>query len=267
MSSYEKALAAKALEDRGAPPEAVDDWLDEKRLLVDGTVQQARAACMEAFLPREERTHPLFFVSGGNGTGKTVAAVVGLGEAVAEAFRRQRAGRLDMQRARSHIREQSITPEQVRKVLGMDWETFQANERAQPGVCAAQVRAAYAAEQPWDYELCPLSFAFWDAPERASRQGFGWETERELEHARSCDVLVIDDLGAEYFNEKTPWPAHLTSIINARYSHRLATVVTTNRNLKDFCERYSARVVDRFRQLGVVSEVSGKSRRLPRGAR
>lgn len=265
--SYEKALAAKALEDHGAPGWAVELWQNGDGLEVNGIVQQALAACAEVFRAAEERQRPLFFLSGSVGVGKTVAAVVGLGEALAEAFRRQRAGKLDMQRARWREREEPITPEQVRKTLCMDWETFLANERAQPGVCAAQVRAAYASERHWDFELCPLSFAIWEAPERAMRQGFGKVAESELEHARTCDILMIDDLGAEYYNERTPWPAMLTSIFNARYNNRRVTVVTTNRNLDDFSERYSRRVIDRFREFGTVAEVHGASRRGPRGAR
>lgn len=262
MNDYEKLLAAKALEDHGVSPRAVDVWLDGDRLLRDKILNECVATCMEAFNPREDRRLPLFFLGGSTGTGKTVAATVGLGEAVAEGYRRQRAGTLDMRSARSHIRrEEPVTPERVRKVLGLDWETYLANEKIQPGVCSAQVRAAYAAESPWDFETCPVSFAFWEATERARRQHFGREAEAELEHARTCDILILDDMGAETVTDKGPWLSIVDELINARYAGSLVTVLTTNRGIADFCQRYRARVVDRFRECGRVRELAGASRR------
>lgn len=260
--NYEEALAAKAMEDHGVSPRAVKVWLDKSELIEDELVQACRAACAEAFLSREERKQPMVFLGGETGTGKTVAATVGLGSALAEGFRRQRAGTLDMSHARSHLqREEVITPQRVRSVLGMDWETFQANEKIQPGVCAAQVRAAFAAEQPWDFELCPVSFTFWGAGERARRQIFGKEAEADIERARSCDILVLDDLGAEIINEKAPWLAIVNEIVNARYEHSLVTVLTTNKKLKEFSGRYGERVADRFIEAGVFKVSSSRSRR------
>lgn len=258
---YEQALAAKAMEDNGASPRAVEVWLSQE-LINDDIVQACRDVCSEAFLPREQRQHPMFFIGGETGTGKTVAATVGLGTALAEGYRRQRNGTLDMSHARSHLRrEEIITPQRVRMVLGMDWETFQANEHVQPGVCAGQVRAAFAAEQAWDYELCPVSFAFWEATERARRQNFGKEAESAIEHARTCDILVMDDLGAETVSEKSPWLSIVNEIVNARYAHSLVTVLTTNKSIREFASRYGGRVMDRFREAGLVKLTPGQSRR------
>ena len=260
--SYEQALAAKAMEDNGVSPRSVEVWLATDRLIEDERVLACRMACAEAFLPREDRQQPMVFIGGETGTGKTVAATVGLGSALAEGFRRQRAGVIDMARARSHLqREEVITPQRVRSALGMDWETFQANERIQPGVCAAQVRAAFAAEQPWDFDVCPVSFAFWEATERARRQNFGKEAEAAIEHARSCDILVLDDLGAETVSDKSPWVSIVNEIVNARYAHSLVTVLTTNKSLAEFTARYGARVMDRFREAGLFKLTAGTSRR------
>jgi hypothetical protein len=268
MNSYEKLLAAKALEDHGVSPRALDTWLDRDRLIVDKVLQECMATCMEVFNPREDRQLPLMFIGGNTGTGKTVAAAVGLGEAVAEGFRRQRQGTLDMRQARSHLqREEPITPERVRRVLGLDWETYQANERIQPGVCAAQVRAAYVSEGTWDFETCPVSFAFWEATERARRQHFGKQAEAELEHARTCDILIMDDMGAELVTDRSPWLSIVDELVNARYAASLVTVLTTNRGIADFCQRYRARVVDRFRECGRVRELAGHSRRQSGGGR
>lgn len=248
----ECCLAAKVLEAHGAPTRALDVWQEGLRRTL--ALDAARHACGTVFTAREDRKGAMALISGRSGTGKTVAVVAALGEALGEALRRRAAGTLAMDSARTHLTPEAITPERVRRVLGLDWDSYQANERLNPGVCAAQVQAAFANESGWDYASSPLTFAFWRAAARATAPLYGKEAERELAHARTCDILALDDLGAEHMGENSPWRAVVDDLVDARYSLNLVTVVTTNLRLQDFAKRYRQRVVDRFAEAGAVVE-------------
>ena len=59
-----------------------------------------------------------------------------------------------------------------------------------------------------------------------------------------CDLLVIDDLGAEFSTQFTN--AALYNIINTRINSGLPTIISTNLNMKDLEERYTRRVSSRL---------------------
>ena len=59
-----------------------------------------------------------------------------------------------------------------------------------------------------------------------------------------CDLLVIDDLGAEFSTQFTN--AALYNIINTRINSGLPTIISTNLNIKDLEERYTRRVSSRL---------------------
>ena len=63
-------------------------------------------------------------------------------------------------------------------------------------------------------------------------------------------LLVIDDLGAEFNDSKGFFASLLDELIDARYSHKLATIVTSNLDLEAFKTRYGVRIVDRIREAG-----------------
>lgn len=88
----------------------------------------------------------------------------------------------------------------------------------------------------------------------------------DVEPLESCSLLVIDDLGMEYADEKGSFLATLDGIFNARYAAGLYTVITTNLPAKTFKERYGERIADRIREVGRFVELNGKSLR-GRGAR
>jgi DNA replication protein DnaC len=60
----------------------------------------------------------------------------------------------------------------------------------------------------------------------------------------SCDLLVIDDLGTEFYS---PYTASLFyNIINSRLLSRRPTVINTNLTFDELEKRYSARITSRF---------------------
>ena len=59
-----------------------------------------------------------------------------------------------------------------------------------------------------------------------------------------CDLLILDDLGAEFSTTFTD--AALYNIINTRMNMRLPTIISTNLLLPDIEERYSRRISSRL---------------------
>ena len=80
-------------------------------------------------------------------------------------------------------------------------------------------------------------------------------------------ALVLDDLGAEYLDQKGAFVSLLDSLIDARYRHLLPTVITTNLRATDFKARYGPRTVDRIRERGDFIEINGPSLRASKPAR
>lgn len=79
-----------------------------------------------------------------------------------------------------------------------------------------------------------------------------------IERARA---LVLDDLGAEYLDDKGAFVALLDSVIDARYRNLRRTVITTNLHAPQFAARYGERSVDRIRERGRFVELCGESMR------
>lgn len=59
-----------------------------------------------------------------------------------------------------------------------------------------------------------------------------------------CDLLVLDDLGAEFSTQFTN--AALYNIVNTRINQSLPTIISTNLNLKELEERYTRRISSRM---------------------
>lgn len=59
-----------------------------------------------------------------------------------------------------------------------------------------------------------------------------------------CDLLVIDDLGAEFSTQFTN--AALYNIINTRINLSLPTIISTNLNFEELAEKYTRRVSSRL---------------------
>lgn len=241
--AYERGAVAALLELHGVPSREVDVWLSEE-LKPTESLTAFRKLGAALRLPPREREKYMGLMGGSTGAGKTVGAVAMVAEALLEARRR----RATAPRAFAEEGE-VVTPERVRRVLGLDWASYQANEALQPGVCAGQVREAYAEEQGWDWEEAPLGFAFWDCATEVSANPWGEAYQKRKAWARTCEVLVLDDL-PDLFPERGPWVSTVVELINARYSARLVTLLTTNADKPTFIRRYGPRVADRVMHAG-----------------
>ncbi len=72
----------------------------------------------------------------------------------------------------------------------------------------------------------------------------------------NTDLLVLDDLGAEYessFNASTFY-----NLINSRLSHKKPTIISTNLSIQELQDRYSNRVVSRLISLYKTLRFVGK---------
>lgn len=73
--------------------------------------------------------------------------------------------------------------------------------------------------------------------------------------------LVIDDLGAEYLDNKGAFLSFVDGLLNARYADWRPTVITTNLSAAQFSERYGTRTIDRLREVGRFVEIDSDTLR------
>ncbi|WIG57586.1 MAG: hypothetical protein OJF49_000331 [Ktedonobacterales bacterium] len=87
----------------------------------------------------------------------------------------------------------------------------------------------------------------------------GFETmERRMEQARTCEVLLLDDLAAE---RETEWSVErFYALLEYRYRNALPTVLASNLHPDDFPARVASRLQDR--RLCRVVEMTGDDYRL-----
>lgn len=77
--------------------------------------------------------------------------------------------------------------------------------------------------------------------EHFQREGRQTDT---LELASGCDLLILDDLGAEF---QTPFTqSTIYNLLNTRMMKRLPFIISTNLSLKEIEKRYTERVVSRL---------------------
>lgn len=72
----------------------------------------------------------------------------------------------------------------------------------------------------------------------------------------SCDLLVVDDLGAEMGTRYTQ--AEVYDLVNARLNAELPTIINTNLTPEEISERYTDRVLSRL--VGAYTVVAFKGR-------
>jgi hypothetical protein len=90
----------------------------------------------------------------------------------------------------------------------------------------------------------------------ASRDEDGVVSYRQVKKA---GLLVIDDLGGEYVDDKGWFVRALNAVIDARYSACLKTVLTTNLTAQQFKATYGERIADRIRESGKWWDIGGQS--------
>ena len=70
------------------------------------------------------------------------------------------------------------------------------------------------------------------------------DEEDEIERYTDCDLLIIDDLGAEITNQFTV--SCLYNLLNTRIIRHKATIISTNLNQDELRKRYSERITSRL---------------------
>lgn len=86
-----------------------------------------------------------------------------------------------------------------------------------------------------------------------------------MEGLQNCDVLVLDDMGAE---KQTAWSDEkLYLLLDGRYRHRKATIITTNLEPKALEQAIGSRAMDRLLEMNKLVKMSAPSwRRRPKDA-
>lgn len=74
--------------------------------------------------------------------------------------------------------------------------------------------------------------------------GRGNTEENLLEEICECDLLILDDLGAEFSTQFTV--AQLYNVLNTRMINNLPTIISTNLTMCEIEEKYSQRVASRI---------------------
>ena len=98
------------------------------------------------------------------------------------------------------------------------------------------------------------------ATEASTASLYGPEAAERSKRARTSDLLVVDDLGAELAS--APWASWLSDVLDARYANLDRAVLTSNLDAAAFKERVGPRLADRIREGKVVgtSSVSMRQR-------
>jgi DNA replication protein DnaC len=76
------------------------------------------------------------------------------------------------------------------------------------------------------------------------RSGYGQGYEPKGDKYLECDLLILDDLGAEFSNQFTV--SCLYNLINTRQNKGLATVISTNLYPKELSQKYEDRITSRL---------------------
>lgn len=88
----------------------------------------------------------------------------------------------------------------------------------------------------------------------------GVDSEKVFESYANAPLAFIDDLGAA---KVTEWTEEVTyRLVNHRYEHQLATILTSNATPKDLGDRVGERVASRLTEMAQRVAIKGVDRRL-----
>ena len=96
--------------------------------------------------------------------------------------------------------------------------------------------------------------------ETLEREHFGKKEGDTLSQLQQCDLLILDDLGAEFTSPFVA--ASVYNIINTRILSGRPTVVSTNLSLREIESRYTERLLSRFVGCYEVLEFLGRDVRV-----
>ena len=89
----------------------------------------------------------------------------------------------------------------------------------------------------------------------------GWFDEDAWRPYERAALLVVDDLGSEYFDAKGGGQAQWETFFDLRHSELRRTICTTNLTAEEFKSRYSEKWRDRLAERGAFVRVTGQSMR------
>lgn len=87
-----------------------------------------------------------------------------------------------------------------------------------------------------------------------------YNASNQFDYILDCDLLIIDDLGTEFYNSFTNSQLYL--IINERLLRKKSTVISTNLSLSDLNTNYSERVYSRIISSYRILRIAGEDIRL-----
>lgn len=87
-----------------------------------------------------------------------------------------------------------------------------------------------------------------------------YQASNQFDYILDCDLLIIDDLGTEFYNSFTNSQLYL--IINERLLRKKSTVISTNLSLSDINLNYSERVYSRIISSYTIQRIIGEDIRL-----
>lgn len=88
------------------------------------------------------------------------------------------------------------------------------------------------------------------------KEKFGKSSDNTEEKLLSCDLLILDDLGAEFSTQFTV--SAIYNIINSRLLKRLPTIISTNLSIEGIQQKYTERIASRVIGEYVLLKFAGK---------
>ena len=101
---------------------------------------------------------------------------------------------------------------------------------------------------------------FADFEEKRFGSSAAYDTTGDVSQYFACDLLIIDDLGAEIINQFTV--SCLYNVINTRLSHHKSTILSTNLTSDEFRKKYWDRITSRVAGEYTVLAFCGEDIRL-----
>ena len=89
----------------------------------------------------------------------------------------------------------------------------------------------------------------------------------ELDYAHHPGLLVIDDMGCEYFKDSGWGNACWDELVDTRYRHDWPLLITTNLTAQQFAAKYGERITSRIQEVGKWIKVKETGLRKPEGAK
>lgn len=108
----------------------------------------------------------------------------------------------------------------------------------------------------------PTDFVYTKARDLVqSTLGYEPDAKKLFKDSKKTWLLIIDELGVEYFKEPGYWFSMLDELIDYRYERELKTIIVSNESLQQLLNRYPERMMDRIRADAVCTEAFGQSLR------